>query len=199
MTIRMPWLALVGAALAIVVALSPALGVALQLDRAAVVDGEYWRLLTGHFAHWSASHFAWDTVAFLSCGAIVELHSRRRFVATIVGSALAVAVVVLAFAPDLGFYRGLSGIDSALFVVVIAILGQRAWAARSWLADAILVAAGFGFAAKTAAELVGGRGLFIHPDPDFVVMPMAHFVGAAVGIGIALARASPGKSLQSSV
>jgi rhomboid family GlyGly-CTERM serine protease len=190
MTIRVPWIALGGAAIAIVAALVPAVGVALQLDRAAVADGEYWRLLTGHFAHWSSSHFAWDTLAFLACGAIVEMHSRWEFVTTVIASAFAVAVTLLVFVPNLGLYRGLSGVDSALFVTVIGMLGQRAWSARSWIARAVLVVAALGFTAKMIAELITGHVLFVDTSRGILVVPQAHVFGAVVGIAIALLRDS---------
>lgn len=186
MKVRLPWITLAGAATALVLAMSPPLSAALQMDRTALAQGEYWRLLTGHFTHWTADHFAWDVVVFGVCGTIVELESRRRMLATLLGSALAVSVAVVVFLPELTRYRGLSGVDSALFAAALLALLARVEATRSPLARVLVVGAGIGLAVKTIAEWVAGHAFFVAPSPDFVSVPLAHLVGATLGICVAI-------------
>ena len=41
----------------------PDLGGQISFDRSAITL-EYWRLFTGHLAHWNANHMAWDVFMF---------------------------------------------------------------------------------------------------------------------------------------
>jgi rhomboid family GlyGly-CTERM serine protease len=182
MTGRFPWLTLVGASFAISIAFVPTLGAALQFDRAAIVHGQFWRLVTGHFAHWSFEHLTWSAIAFLVCDALAEAHSRWQWITTVAASALAISIGLVGLAPGLAYYRGLSGIDSALFVSVLVTLGRNARRARSVLALTIVCAASLGVAGKIIFELATGRDLFLQGDADVaIVMPLAHVIGAVVG------------------
>lgn len=190
-----PWLTLLGGVVALALGLSSAAAAALQLDRVAFGGGAWWQLLTGHFTHWTGDHLAWDVLAFLALGGFVELHSRRAFAAVALGSALVISVGVLWLAPALATYRGLSGIDSALFTTAAAILLRRARAARSVVGTVLPLAALLGFAGKIAFELTTGRALFVASSAAFVPVPLAHLLGALVGlaaISLSSARSTSG-------
>ena len=105
-------------ALAALVWLLPDAGAGLAYDRHAIAAGELWRLLTGHFVHWSPAHLAWDVGTFLVLGAACEARSRQRFLACLAGSAIAIPAVVWFWLPELQRCAGLSGIDSALFALL---------------------------------------------------------------------------------
>ena len=85
----------------------------LQYDRAAILQGEVWRLITGHFVHWTPSHLAWDLLAFIVLGAIC-LRRRWLFASVVMTTALIVSTFLLVLCPEVTMYRGLSSIDSAL-------------------------------------------------------------------------------------
>lgn len=181
MKLRLPWLSLSGALIAGGMSLSPHLSDSCEWNRLALSHGEVWRLVTGHFTHWTANHLVWDAVTFIACAAIIEQHSRRGLLMIFLGAAIAVSTALLLCTPDLARYRGLSGVDSALFVSA-ACLGLRdARAAMAPRLVALMVAALFGFALKTLAELATGQAFFVAADPVSTPVPLAHLVGGAVG------------------
>jgi rhomboid family GlyGly-CTERM serine protease len=157
----------------------------LEYDRAAIAGGEVWRLLTAHFAHWSAEHLAWDVIAFLVLGVMCEREGRARFLACVGGAALAVSLAVWWAMPELDRYRGLSGLDSAL-LVLLAVSLMRHGDTRRLLAGAWGLVA---FLAKLVWEGATGGALFVH-DPGLAAVPLAHLVGALVGFaaGVPSAR-----------
>ncbi len=171
---------------ALVIWALPGAGAAFQFERGAIGGGALWRLVTGHWTHWSGDHLAWDLVVFAVFGALLERRSRRGFAGIVAGSALAIAAAVWLGAPQLQFYRGLSGIDSALFAAFFAQLLRDAWRERSWLAAAVPLLALLGFVGKSVYELATGATLFVDATAAFVAVPLAHLVGAAVSVAAAV-------------
>lgn len=175
---RVPWLTVTTASLTLLLA-GASLGGFAQYDRAAILRGEVWRLVTGHFSHWSASHLGYDLFAFVILGAICERRERRLFAATVVATALIVSLFLLAFRPDVETYRGLSAIDSALWMGAVFDLGERQLPLAVALASLFL--------AKVMIESRSGA-LFVD---GMTVLPVVHLLGAAVGLIMAAWRASP--------
>ena len=155
---------------------------ALQLNQAAVAAGEWWRVVTCHFTHWSPDHFATDFMMFALLGGACEWTSRPRMLVTLAVSLVAIPLAVLAFQPGLQTYRGLSGIDSAFFgLLAFELLREKmgAFDRRSILGIGLLIAA---FVAKTAFETLTGATLFVDSAAGgFVPVPLAHLVGFAAG------------------
>ena len=176
-----PFLTVALAALAVLVFESSLLSVMLQFERESAWQA--WRVLTGHLTHWSADHLLWDVGAFSVLGAFVESRGRRRLVATLLGSAVAIPLAVLVLDPGAATYRGLSGIDSALFVVALAIFARESRGRTVRIACAALALA---FTAKVGYEALVGATVFVDSS-GFRPLPLAHLVGAGVG-GIVVAR-----------
>lgn len=158
----------------------------LELDRAAVAAGESWRMITAHWTHWSTDHLAWDLAVFVVLGVLAETRSRAAFIACVALSAAAISIVVIGAQPAFMSYRGLSGVDSALFALVLTTLGRDAWLAGRRGLTAATVAVGALFAAKTAWEAATGGTVFVDAaEAGFVAAPAAHLAGAAVGVAVA--------------
>lgn len=161
----------------------PQLSLALQFDREAIDSGEWWRVATGHLTHWNGDHFFWDAVVFAPLGCLAESQSRRRYVACLMGAVFAIGAAMWIFQPTMQFYRGLSGLDTALFALLGCQLLVRKWRSRQWrwvAGAAILLAA---LAAKLAFERLTGGLLFVDPHvAGFTPISLAHIAGAAVGI-----------------
>jgi rhomboid family GlyGly-CTERM serine protease len=160
------------------------LGGWLELDRAAVARGEVWRLLTGHWTHWTVDHLVWDSLGFVVLAVLCETRvSRGRLLLGVAGSALAVSAGVW-FLPEIEHiarYRGLSGIDSALFVLLaVSLMRERP------LAGLALAA----FLGKSAWEVATGSTLFVQTG-SFVPVPLAHLVGGAWGLILGIAGRPP--------
>jgi len=128
-------------------------------------------LVTCHFLHWSVQHFLWDALAFAALGIAC---ARRDLAATLMTLATAIFVIplaVTAFAPEVAVYRGLSGLDSALFALLLVQVRSR-----------IALLCGLAFIAKIAFELTTGAALFAtNMGEGVVAVPVAHIAGAIVG------------------
>lgn len=174
---------------AVLIYLVPSLGEGLQFDRAAIDTGDWWRLLTCHWTHWSLDHLFWDTLVFVVLGAACERSSRTRFLACVAGSAMACSLAVWLFLPQVEVYRGLSGIDSALFALVGVSLLRVAATEGRW---GTLVAAGtlvIAFVGKTSFEVMAGTTIFVDSAATGTVsVPLAHVVGAVLGGYLATER-----------
>jgi rhomboid family GlyGly-CTERM serine protease len=148
-----------------------------------------WRWFTGHFCHWSSEHLIWDTIVFVALGAICEQRSRSQFLLCNAVSALAIIAATTVFLPNIHSYRGLSGIDSALFGWLIAELFQQARDRRDWRRLALICAFAFAFIAKVIWECTTSSTLFVsNAQSEFVPMPLAHAVGAFAGVALSIAR-----------
>jgi rhomboid family GlyGly-CTERM serine protease len=159
----------------------------LQLDRAAVATGQWWRLVTCHWTHWSLDHAVWDVLVFAGLGIACELRSRWRFVACVGTSALVIALGVLLWMPRMPMYRGLSGIDSALFGLLAMLILRESVQRQSWPWIAVVCVALFGFIFKSTHELTTGATIFVDNSAGgFVPVPLAHLLGAAVGVVVGL-------------
>lgn len=138
-------------------------------------DASLLRILTCHFTHWSFEQLAWDALAFTALGVACARRNARATHATLLASVLLVPVAVLAFAPEVGAYRGLSGVASAMFALLLAFERRR----LTW--PVVTVAALF--AAKLTFEAVTGGAVFANDMGDNVVaVPVAHLAGALVGV-----------------
>ena len=168
---------------AAVILLLPPLVTPLQYDRAAIADGEVWRLLSGHWVHSSFDHFFWDVLAFGALGAACELRGRRRFLVCVVVAAIAISLAIWWVLPGMSVYRGLSGIDSALFGLLFVELLRDG--IRDHKRDQVVfaVVCFVAFAFKISYELIAGRNVFVETAGlGWVGVPLAHIAGASVGV-----------------
>lgn len=187
---RLPWLTLGLAAVVCLLSASPAFAPALEFHRASMDAGEYWRLITAHLVHFDTDHLRWDVAALLILGSLAERDGRSNFALTLAAAALAIGVGIWAGRPDLETYRGLSGIDSAIFGLVCARLVNDGWRVRHGFSVAVGALALAGFTMKCAVEFTGGATVFATtgagPAPAYVPVPLAHVIGLAIGLAGAL-------------
>ena len=83
--------------------------------------------------------------------------------------------------PEMESYRGLSGLDTALFGLVVADLLGRRLVERDWNSAILFLLLLFGLVTKMATEIGLGTNLFVS-DTSFVPVPLAHLIGAATGL-----------------
>ena len=183
---RVPMTLIVGLA-ALAIAVVPEAGQYLQLDRAAIAAGEVWRLGTCHLTHWNAEHLQWDFLMFILLGGACELRKPRRMRWCVAAAAGAVTGLVWCCFPDVQAYRGLSGIDTALFTLLAINLVRDARSEGNRLLT--LAASGLlvGFAAKTAFEAATGQTYFVDQHAaGFSPLVWDHVAAAVVGATFAL-------------
>ena len=197
---RLPWLTLLVAALAGLVHASPVLTAACEFDRASVARGEVWRLFTAHLAHFGADHLAWDAAALLILGIMTEARDRRAFAATLGLAAFTIGAGVWLWQPQFTSYRGLSGLDSALFGLACARLVADGLRVRHAFSVSLGTLALTGFALKCGAELATGATVFADGGGSaYAPVPFAHLIGLAAGIAavaITVAKLRPRTALQ---
>jgi rhomboid family GlyGly-CTERM serine protease len=174
------------AVLAVVVAAVPSAGGALQFSRLEIMSGEFWRLATCHLTHWNSEHLQWDLLMFVVLGALCEVRDRRRMVYCLIMSAAAVSLLVLCMFPGISQYRGLSGIDTALFMLLAIDLIRDARRQENWILATIAVGLFFGFIAKCVYEALTLQPLFVDQRAaEFDLLVWDHIVAAAIGGGLA--------------
>ncbi len=181
---RLPWMTLsFGVAALVVTLLGEGLSQFLQYDRAWILQGEWWRLFTGHFTHWGMEHAIWDVLVFVVFGGFLEIVSRKIWLWLVVGSAVVISLAVLIFNNDLMFYRGLSGVDTALAVACFMKLAsysrfrKRVGLQLFWIACLLLAFA------KPILEIALGSSLFVQDlGQGVVILPGAHLLGAFYGL-----------------
>jgi rhomboid family GlyGly-CTERM serine protease len=162
---------------------------ALRYERDAILDGEVWRLVTGHLVHFDWSHLVLNLAgALLMVLLFAESYSPREWVWVLVSSFVAIDAGFLFFEPQLVWYVGVSGV---LHGVLAA--GVVGWWRReaSWMA-AVLSCVVIG---KLWWEQTQG-GLPLSGEMPVVVA--AHLYGAIGGASAALfLTAIKGRAAQS--
>lgn len=180
---RLPFVTLLIAAASVLIHLSPAATDALQFDRAALAAGEGWRWLTAHLTHFDSNHLGWDVAILVMLGTWCETQSRGRTGLALALAAVAIPAAVAGWQPQFQLYRGLSGLDCALFGLGAASL-LRAQERVPVIAGAVALV---GFAAKCALEIATGSTVFAS-GANYAPVPLAHIVG--LGAGVIAASAS---------
>jgi rhomboid family GlyGly-CTERM serine protease len=175
--------------LAIVVFVSTTATEHLQFERAAIQAGELWRLITGHWTHWSIDHLGWDVFAFVVLAAGCERTGRARLLACVIASSLAISLGVMVLRPDLAQYRGLSGVDSALFVLLAMDMIRRSVMEHDRPQTVILGGCLVAFMLKVGFELYTGSTVFVDSaHSGMEPLALAHVIGGGVGIVFAFSR-----------
>ncbi len=132
-----------------------------------------YRCFTAHFVHFTPVHFFYDAVVFLLLGWQVCREEKREFLPLILFSSFVISLCVWIGCRELYCYRGLSGIDCALF----------GWVAMRHLPRkrGIVLVLLAGFCLKTVWECATGMALFAGDD-GFEAVPEAHLAGCLCGM-----------------
>jgi rhomboid family GlyGly-CTERM serine protease len=179
-------------ALAAAVSLLPGAAAWLQYDRIALADGALWRVVTSHFVHWSAEHLFWDALALGVLGWICERENVGRFLACVAASAVLIPLALWIAEPQIAVYRGLSGIDSALFAMLAARITSEAISDKNWPRLALAGLVSTALAAKVGFELLTRGTLFVDcAAAGMTPVPLAHVIGGLVGLVCGLLPSSP--------
>jgi rhomboid family GlyGly-CTERM serine protease len=159
----------------------------LQFDRSKITDGQVWRIATCHLTHWGVNHLQWDLLMFVVVGAACESRSRQHMWFCVAGAGGAVSLLVLIFFPAIDLYRGLSGIDTALFTLLaVDLIRDARYQHRPLIAGAVSGLL-LGFVAKTVYEAVTGHAFFVdQTSAGFQLLVWDHVVAGVVGVLIGL-------------
>ena len=173
------------ASLSILLFVVPDLGKFVELHFQAWKWHDALSLFGCHGLHWSQDHLLWDLGVFVGLGWLCETSYPRRFLWTLGLSAVAISLGVRFWLPQLGTYRGLSGIDTALFGLLVTELFCQRCQDRDKVGAVGMAIMLIGMILKTGYEFLSGSTLFVG-DQQFVPVPLAHAIGAVIGIVVGI-------------
>jgi len=145
---------------------------ALVFDRGAIADGQWWRLISGHWVHSDASHALWNVSALAMVGALLEPTLRWRLPAALLVGMLAIDAWLWWGLPGMERYCGLSGILNTVLAAGVVALWRET-------RDPLVALVGFGAVLKVVAEMTLGQALFTHTA--WASVPTAHAAGLLAG------------------
>jgi rhomboid family GlyGly-CTERM serine protease len=146
----------------------------LVFDKAAITQGEYWRLLSGHFTHSSFSHAFWDVIAFSASLVWLATYSTKALIPSVVAGVLLVNILLLSNWSPINYYCGLSGI---LFSPLIAAAYLHAKHHKNIIGVMPLLL----IVIKLIADLITQETVFV--NTQWQAYPESHLVGCCGVIG----------------
>ena len=189
---RIPWVSLLLSMTAAIIHLFYSLRIQLLYDRTVPVHHELWRLITCHWVHLSTDHLFWSATTFLFLGSLCEIMGPKKYYAAVGISAISIPIVIRWGMPDLMVYGGLSGLDCALYSLLIVLFIKREIRSRSWIWVAFFALLLGGLAAKIIYESATGLSFFVgNTQTNMVPVPLAHLVGGCVGIFVGIPGVTP--------
>lgn len=146
----------------------------LRYDRNAILAGQLWRVITGHFTHLGWSHLAMNLAGLALIWAIFGSHiSWRRWLMILLVGAAGTSMGLLLLNPQLRWYVGLSGVLHTLFIAgCLAELKNHRW--DSWILLSLVIA-------KLLYEQVWGPVPGSESTAGGNVVVDAHLYGAVFG------------------
>lgn len=138
-------------------------------------------MVSCHWAHWSTQHLLWDLLMFIILGWHLEKNLTKPYYFTLIASSLLIPLGVQVMQPEITSYRGLSGIDTALFALLCTsklASGYQEGCQRSVALFLLLLLAMWG---KLFFEFSTGGLMFVRND-NFSPVPSAHLCGAMIGM-----------------
>ena len=177
---NLPVFTLSCAGMALVAYLWPALQSMLVYDRAAIQGGQWWRLGTACWVHFSASHLFWDLLVFVAAGWVIQARRYRGYILLCCLTAVVPSVLLLLGSPEIGRFGGLSGPATGAVVYLCLCEVSPAGKLRiEWIAILALIAL------KTGVEIMTGNTIFAGTNGiRFRVLPSVHIIAFAAAVAV---------------
>lgn len=184
-----PWATVTMAAIAVLLYAWPAATPVLWYDRDRVIAGEWWRVVTCNWVHFSASHLLWNVAVLLAAGIWCErIEPVRTRVLYLLAPAV-IGLVLLAGDPALVRYAGLSGVATAVLVFLAATqwrAGRDRW---FWVVVLVAVVLKIALESRNTGPLFARFG-----NTGIQPVPLAHLGGLMVAMFLHGARRRPAKA-----
>ena len=184
MNVTVLWVPLLLCAVSVWIHFSGGFAEALQYDRAGLHQLQLYRLVSGHFTHWTLRHMVYDTFFYgLLTLFYFVFHQGtssgiRLYGIYILTLSFGTAGIVYFLHPHILYYRGLSGLDWGLY----GIFAIQLWKLRHWFwrNSAVLMVLLFGI--KLVIQIKAGQSMFVGDmGPGVVNMPGVHAAGVIGG------------------
>jgi len=191
---RIPCVSLLLTVAAVIIHFSYSLRIQLLYGRSALVHHELWRLITCHWVHLSTDHLFWSAATFLVLGSLCEIMDPKRYYAVVGISAISIPIVIRWGLPDLMIYGGLSGLDCALYSLLMVLFIKREMQSRSWIWVTLFSLLLGGLVAKIIYETATGLTIFVgNTHTNMVPVPLAHLVGGIIGFFVGICKVKSGR------
>jgi rhomboid family GlyGly-CTERM serine protease len=142
-------------------------------DRLAIGQGEWWRLISGHWVHSDLEHATWDIGALLVLGLLFESRLKGGLFSVLAVATLSIDLWLWYFEPVLSRYCGLSGILNALLALGLVSLWRDLRHPLVWMTA-------LGALLKIAWEMASGEALLT--STAWPSVPVVHAVGFVCGL-----------------
>lgn len=159
----------------------PTLTQFLQLDFNSVADGQWWRIWTGHLTHYDGNHLFWDLLMFVMLAGACEHRHPRYFAPAIAVMIAVISASIAGLCDQVSIYRGLSGIDTGLFVWFVADQCRDCWRVRDRVSATLWLSLTMGLIGKLLYEITTGEILFVEAT-GFTPLVESHLAGATIGL-----------------
>ena len=174
---RLPWAFVLVAVVATIFQSNADWRPILLYDRAAIADGQWWRVWSGHLVHFGWPHFVADVGLFLILGYVLGSTQAKLGPLVLFLLPVVISASVYFFDPQMLRYGGLSAVDLALLLFIAGQGWQHDW--KDWFWPAVLTI----YAGEIVLESTLGRGrgggLIRFDDPEIHVATSAHLAAAA--------------------
>jgi len=160
--------------------LSPDVASLLVYDRLAVMNGQWWRLVTSHVVHFDRLHLVYDLIAFGLIGWILEARLCRYFYFLCALLAFSIGIALFIMKPGMMRYGGLSGLACGLFIylALIDLYHSKLLRIPCWIVIGAV-------SIKIIFEGCTGQSIFPYSKQAFFVsMWEAHAIGSLMAIWI---------------
>lgn len=160
------------------IAVVPGLSAWLVYDRTAILNGQIWRMFTGHWVHFSTSHLVYDSLVLGIAGWIIEAKRLPDFGWLCMLAPWFISGVLLVAEPRMEWYGGLSALATAA-VVYLALFGLEEAGLWRWACLVTLL----GVAGKITFEAATGQMIFATvKNGAVVVSPVSHLSGVLIAV-----------------
>ena len=181
---RGPWVTLVLTAAALAIHYFHPLRPQLLYTRTALNEGDFLRIVSCHWVHLNTDHLLWSAMTFLVLGSLCEMMDRKKYMVSIVISAILIPIVIWLAMPNLKNYGGLSGLDCSLYALLGVMFIKREWRTRNWTWIIIYTILLGLLLAKIIYETASGLTIFVdNTHTNMIPVPLSHLVGGLVGVG----------------
>ena len=184
---RVPYVSLALTALALLIHYHHPLRPHLLYTRTALAHGDFWRLISCHWVHLNTDHLLWSAMTFFVLGSFCEIINRAKYLATVGISAIFIPPAIWFVMPHLKVYGGLSGLDCALYSLLIVLFIRREWSAQKWRWIIFYTIMLVMLPAKIIYEMTSGLTIFVsNLQAGMVPVPLSHLVGGVVGLAVGI-------------
>ena len=152
----------------------------LAYKREAIIAGEWWRLWSGHFVHFTAMHaFVNCTLLLLLSALLMRAYSWKLVWGLLLLGSPVISLALICFAPEMVSYRGASALAALVMALLISHTLSHVRRTAAYFLYALIIA----WLAKLSIEATGGIN-FSDLPPAVHVAWQAHVAGILIGITV---------------